>query len=224
MANFAIHKKILEPYCPPFTEIDEWNGRCYVSLVGFLFQDTCVRGLKFPWHSNFEEVNLRFYVRYRVNSDWRRGVVFIKELVPRPMITFIANTLYSENYETRSMDHSFTEENDSLHVQYRWKMNSGWNFLKAATSLAKQSIQEGSEEEFITEHYWGYTKVNSRKTSSYEVRHPKWSIHPVKSFAYQCSIRELYGAQFVDTLQQAPTSVFLADGSEISVMNNSILS
>ena len=224
MVNFAIDKKLLEPYRPAFTEIDEWNGRCYVSLVGFLFTDTRVKGFKFPYHTTFEEVNLRFYVRYKESNEWKRGVVFIKELVPKRVITFIANTLYSENYETRSMDHSFQKQNDMLHVEYRWRVNPEWDFLKVSTSLEKYPIKEGSEEEFITEHYWGYTKVNSRKTSAYEVKHPKWNVHSVKSFAYHCSIRELYGSQFVESLRQEPTSVFLADGSEISVMNNSILS
>lgn len=224
MANFAIDKKLIEPYCPAFTELDEWNGKYYVSLVGFLFKDTRVKGFSFPYHVNFEEVNLRFYVRYKEGNDWKRGVVFIKELVPKAMITFIANTLYSENYETRSMDHSFLTQADSLEVKYLWRVKADWDFLAASASLDKQAIQTGSEEEFITEHYWGYTKVNHRKTSAYEVQHPKWNIHPVKSFAYKCSIRDLYGIQFEETLKQKPTSVFLADGSEISVMNNTLLS
>lgn len=223
MANFVIDKTALEPYCPAFTEIDEWNGRCYVSLVGFLFKDTRVMGIRFPYHTNFEEVNLRFYVRYKQDGEWKRGVVFIKELVPKSMITLIANSLYSENYETRQMKHSYQHYNDLFHVEYQWKVNRDWNFLKVSTSPSKEAISEGSEEQFITEHYWGYTKVTSNRTSAYEVRHPKWNIHPVKYFAYECSIRDLYGEQFVDALTQKPTSVFLADGSEISVMNNSIL-
>jgi hypothetical protein len=122
------------------------------------------------------------------------------------------------------MDHSFVEQKDSIAVKYLWKVRSDWNFLAVNAAIEKQPIQPESEEEFITEHYWGYTKVNRKKTSAYEVRHPKWNIHPVKSFAYKCSICDLYGQQFEETLQRAPTSVFLADGSEISVMNNTILS
>jgi len=220
MANFTVDKSVLFPYCPAHTELDEWNGNHYVSLVGFLFYNTRVKGMALPYHKHFEEVNLRFYVRHKHNGTWRRGVVFIKELVPRPLITFIANTLYNERYETRPMTHTFVSTPQGLQVAYNWKVGREWNHLKALTDIQKVPIAPGSEEEFITEHYWGYTRINDRKTSVYEVQHPQWQIHPVQSFTYYCSVRELYGDTFAECLAQPPTSVFLADGSEIRVMNN----
>ena len=119
MANFTLDPAILKPYVPAFTELDDWNGNYYVSLVGFLFADTKVFGLKFPYHTNFEEVNLRFYVRHKENNEWKRGVVFIKEIVPRSLITLIANTLYGEHYETRSMQHQFAHTPTDLQVAYQ---------------------------------------------------------------------------------------------------------
>ena len=101
MVNYSIDKKILDKYLPPKTEIDLWNDICYVSLVGFMFKNTKVKGLKIPFHTNFEEVNLRFYVRYEDNGEWKRGVVFVKEIVPKPALTFVANTVYKENYENQ---------------------------------------------------------------------------------------------------------------------------
>src|SRR6185503_10721641 len=103
MANYAVDPSALAPYLPYKTEIDLWQGTCYVSLVGFMFVDTAVMGVKIPFHVNFEEVNLRFYVRYRDQGEWKRGVVFIKEIVPRAALAFVANTLYNENYETMPM-------------------------------------------------------------------------------------------------------------------------
>lgn len=238
MANFHVDKKILAPYKPAFTELDDWNGNHYVSLVGFLFKDTAVKGMRIPFHTNFQEVNLRFYVRYKEKGEWRRGVVFIKELVPRFMITFIANTLYHEHYETRRMSHTFSTTSTDLSVEYKWMTGSTvhayakrfggqvreWNYLQASAALHKQAIAVGSEEEFITEHYWGYTRISDSKTSAYEVQHPKWNIHPVRTFDFQCNVREVYGDQFVDPLATTPTSVFLADGSPISVLNKQIIS
>lgn len=220
MANFTVDKSVLQPYRPAHTELDDWNGNCYVSLVGFLFYNTSVKGLALPYHKNFEEVNLRFYVRHKHNGEWRRGVVFIKELVPMPLITLIANTLYNEHYETHPMAHTFVATPQGLQVEYKWKVGREWNYLKAITETHKIPIAEGTEEEFITEHYWGYTRINSRKTSVYEVQHPRWQIHPVRSFAYHCNVKTLYGDAFTECLAQQPTSVFLADGSEIFVMNN----
>lgn len=223
MANFHIDKKMLDPYKPAFTELDDWNGNHYVSLVGFLFKDTALRGLRIPFHTNFEEVNLRFYVRHKEKGEWKRGVVFIKELVPRSMITFIANTLYHEHYETRRMSHTFSTTSNDLSVEYKW-MAGEWNYLRASAELKKESIAVGSEEEFITEHYWGYTRIGDSKTSAYEVQHPKWNIHPVRTFDFQCDVKEVYGDRFVDPLATTPTSVFLADGSPISVLNKQIIS
>lgn len=236
MANFVIEPSVLLPYLPVGTELDEWNGRCYVSLVGFLFADTRLVGIPIPWHRTFEEVNLRFYVRYNAGTSilplWRRGVVFVKEIVPKAAITLVANTLYGEHYATHTMAHTFVETETSLTVEYRWRVQNQWNMLRAEASSTVQAIAEGSEEEFITEHYWGYTQRGKRqdhardfskdssRTSAYEVRHPRWNVHTVQEFSMCCSVQELYGAAFVEALAAKPSSVFLADGSPVSVMPN----
>src|SRR3989344_5216660 len=102
MANYEVPQEILLPYLPKYTELDLFEGKCYVSLVGFLFENTKMLGMKIPFHINFEEINLRFYVKYKSGKEWRRGVVFIKEIVSKPAITFVANTLYNEKYVTLS--------------------------------------------------------------------------------------------------------------------------
>jgi len=57
MANYEVNPAVLGKYLPYKTELDTWNGRHYVSLVGFMFLDTKVLGIKIPFHVNFEEVN-----------------------------------------------------------------------------------------------------------------------------------------------------------------------
>jgi uncharacterized protein YqjF (DUF2071 family) len=121
MANYVVDPALLSAYLPAYTEIDLWNNRCYVSLVGFMFVNTRVLGVKIPFHINFEEVNLRFYVRHQSKGEWKRGVVFIKEIVPRSALTFIANTLYHENYETMPMRHVWEKTIDKLRIAYIWK-------------------------------------------------------------------------------------------------------
>ncbi|GAB3513570.1 DUF2071 domain-containing protein [Emticicia fontis] len=218
MANYVVSPEILKKYLPFKTELDLWNDRCYVSLVGFLFVDTKVLGIKFPFHINFEEVNLRFYVRYNDNGLWKRGVVFIKEIVPKHMITLVANTVYNENYATHACRHEINESDSALFVKYSWKSKSGWNHLQAMASNQSQSILSGSEEEFITEHYWGYARYSDKKTNEYEVTHPRWNVYPVKDYEIQCNFNELYGADFAFLKDTKPTSVLLAEGSEISVL------
>jgi uncharacterized protein len=217
MANYIIDPGVLKPYTPCHTELDELNGNYYVSLVGFLFQNTKLRGISFPFHHTFEEVNLRFYVRYKERNQWKRGVVFMKEIVPRRTITFIANTIYKEKYATHKMGHAWSEIENQLNIEYRWKVDSEWNYIKAISEKEPVDIKENSEEEFITEHYWGYTHVSETCTGVYEVQHPKWRVHPVKWYDVKCNTEKLYGKDFVSALNQKPQSVFLAEGSPIKV-------
>ncbi|RPE12363.1 DUF2071 domain-containing protein [Chitinophaga lutea] len=219
MANFETDPSLLKPYVPRGTELDDWNGRHYVSLVGFLFANTRVKGIAVPFHKTFEEVNLRFYVRYKHPEGWRRGVVFVRELVPLPMITFVANTLYGEKYATCNMRHSWEPQPAArLKVRYEWESGRGWNHLEAIADKTPVTIAEGTKEHFITEHYWGYTQLDAHRTSEYQVTHPSWRVHPVHDFSYQCDTAGIYGEQFVSTLDQSPASVFLAEGSGIAVM------
>lgn len=218
MANYAIEPAVLKPYVPCYTELDTYNNIHYVSLVGFLFTNTKVGGIRFPFHTTFEEVNLRFYVRYKESGAWKRGVVFMKEIVPRRMITFVANTLYKEKYATHPMKHVWELNGDNLKVEYYWKVGQDWNFLKAVAAKNPSPLIEGSEEAFITEHYWGYTHVNKTCTGVYEVAHPAWNIHTVKDYSIQCDTAALYGQPFVEALAAPPRSVFLAEGSPIKVL------
>ena len=220
MINYAIDPEILKPYIPFNTELDIWQGTCYVSLIGFMFVDTKMLRLRIPFHINFEEINLRFYVKHKATDGYKRGVVFIKEIVPRPALTMVANLLYNENYETLKTSHSWKEEGDTLTVQYGWKKGE-WNTITAVASKVPIDIAPDSEEEFITEHFWGYTKISDSVTSEYEVAHPRWQIYPVISYDVNVDFKKVYGANFAFLQDQKPTSVYLAEGSEILVKQGS---
>lgn len=222
MANYAVDPPILEKYLPYQTEIDLWNNTCYISLVGFMFRNTRVKGWKIPFHIHFEEVNLRFYVRYRDGNDWKRGVVFIREIVPKPALTWVANTIYKENYETMPMRHSWAFSGDELAVEYQWKKKR-WHSLRVTASHQAIPIGEDTEEEFITEHYWGYTRISDRKTSEYGVEHPRWDVYPVRSYEMDVDFARVYGPEFGFLQAEIPKSVFLAEGSEIQVKEGRIL-
>ncbi|MFZ1808711.1 MAG: DUF2071 domain-containing protein [Cyclobacteriaceae bacterium] len=216
MANYAVDPQLLSPYLPYKTELDLWKGTCYVSLVGFMFLNTRLKGIKIPFHTHFEEVNLRFYVRFKDKDQWKRGVVFIKEIVPRPALTWVANTIYKENYETMPMEHNWEIAEDTLEVEYRWKKKR-WNSFRIQTSSKPEPIVVGSEEEFITEHYWGYARINSQRTTEYEVVHPRWEVYPTIDYKTDVDFEGTYGSAFKFLNHLQPTSVFLAEGSEIAV-------
>ena len=213
MLNYEIDPKILAPFVPAGTELDFWNGKAFVSMVGFLFQNTRILGIPIPFHRNFEEVNLRFYVRRKAEDGWRRAVVFIKELVPRSAIAFTARAFYNEPYIALPMSHQI----EAKSAAYFWKFKGKENFLKVAFQGEVQPLLEGSEEEFITEHYWGYTAQREGSTLEYRVEHPRWRVWNTETAELHCDVAGLYGKQFCNALSQTPLSAFLAQGSEVKV-------
>jgi len=217
MANYAVAEELLQPYLPAGTELDKYAGCCYVSLVGFLFQNTRLRSIPIPFHRTFEEVNLRFYVRHiKSNGELRRGVVFISELVPRFALSFVANTIYGENYATVPLRHHWEQNGEQRSVRYQWRYKSRWNELQVKAAARPQPIGADSAEEFFTEHYWGYTKRGVR-TSEYQVLHPRWSIYPILEHSIDVNFSALYGSEFADLEGREPESILLAEGSEIEV-------
>lgn len=217
--NFTVDPSVLAPYLPHGTEIDYWNGKIFISIVGFHFVDTKVKGLSIPFHKNFEEVNLRFYVRRKENQEWKRGVVFIKEIVPKPAIAFIAKMFYNENYVSMRTKHSIdiADESTSRHVRYEWYYKGRWNSLSMIPIGSKQPLEENSEEAFITEHYWGYSQQKNGKTIEYQVEHPRWNIWQVSNTTMDIDAGAIYGKGFERTLSQEPSSAFLTEGSAVTV-------
>lgn len=221
MLNYTVDPNILTSLVPPGTEIDYENGETFVSVVGFLFLDTRLLGLPIPLHRDFEEVNLRFYVRKKSADTWRRGVGFVRELVPRRAIALVARAFYGERYLALPMKHDIKDVDGAVQVEYSWRRGHKWESLKMTANGAPQSISAGSHAEFITEHYWGYTCIRAG-CSQYRVEHPRWKIWNAETFALRADVAALYGERFAETLNQPPRSAFIADGSPIEVQKRTI--
>lgn len=216
--NYCVSPDLLRPFVPTGTELDEWRGNLYVSVVGFRFVSTRVLGISIPGHRNFEEVNLRFYVRRAAPDGWRRGVVFIRELVPRRAIAWVARAMYNEPYRALPMRHDLSRgPGESVRLKYEWNQDGRWDGLSLVTAGPSTRIMPGSEQEFITEHFWGYTRQRNGTTVEYNVRHPAWCVADAKSAELRANVASLYGQQFVTALSGMPASAFLADGSDVVV-------
>lgn len=214
MQNFEVDPALLEPLVPAGTLLDAWRGRTLASIVGFRFLDTRVRGVKIPFHSDFDEVNLRFYVRREVGGEVRRAVVFIKEIVPRRAIAWVANTIYGEKYVALPMRHEVALPGTT---SYSWRHRGRWERLAATTVGAPCAAQPGSEEEFITEHYWGYAAQRDGGTVEYQVEHPRWNVWRAATSELDVDVAALYGERFAPFLRGAPSSTLVADGSDVIV-------
>jgi uncharacterized protein len=218
MLNYRVPRAMLEPLVPVGTELDLFDGAAYVSVVGFLFERTRILGIAVPLHGNFEEVNLRFYVRRTVAGEIRRGVVFIRELVPRRAIALTATALYNEPYRAVPMRHVVSHDADSLSgIEYAWSTEGQWTTLRATVAGAPRELVRGSEEEFITEHYWGYTKQRDGGTIEYRVDHPAWRVWSARSGSLTGNTAAVYGEAFAAALAAPPHSTFVADGSAVTV-------
>lgn len=217
MINFEVDPAILSTFLPPATELDTYNNKTIVSVVGFMFNDSKVFGIKWPFHSSFEEVNLRFYVKHFDGITFKRGVVFVSEIVPRFVIAKMANILYREHYTAKRMKHKIIVNQNEIIIDYKWKHRNNWNSINITADLSLRSIAPGSEEEFIFEHYWGYNKYNATTTIEYGVEHDMWQVHNIKDWKLNCDVASLYGKEFVPYLSAKPSSVFLAKGSEVVI-------
>jgi uncharacterized protein len=225
MAQYDVKPKLLMPYLPKGVEFDLYEGRCYVSLVAFLFDRVRLKGLPIPFHTRFEEINLRFYVR-RTEPDgtYKRGVVFIREFVPRRAIAYVAKHLYEEPYAAIPTNHRIRLSSESLTVGYGWDLGGRSHSLSVEAAPIPHHILANSEEDFITEHYWGYTKRSDGTTSAYQVEHPSWQTYKPRSYEIAVDFGLLYGQSFAFLTDQWVSSVLLAEGSAVSVHSGSRLS
>ena len=217
MANYEIDSNCLLPYLPKGVELDYFQGKTYVSLVGFLFQDTSIFNIPIPLLGTFEEVNLRFYVVRKIGNELRRGVVFINETVPNKIVAKIANKLYKEHYTAVPTKHKWIVNENEKEILYQIKVKSLWNTIKVVASAQKIKLENDSIEEFILEHYFGYTKVDESESIEYKINHPRWDIYPIHNYIIDFDFAAFYGENFNQLNNVKPSSVILAEGSDISV-------
>ncbi len=218
MLNYEVGAEVLRRYVPKGVELDAFEGKTYVSVVGFQFLGTRLGGrVAIPWHSNFDEVNLRFYVRRVVDGEVRRGVVFVAEIVPRRAIAVVARVAYNENYFCYPMSHEFSVDGERRGFRYAWKKRGRNYAIEARTSGEAKALESGSMEQFITEHYWGYAKQRDGGTVEYRVEHEPWRVWNADEASLDGDVKALYGAEFEHALSGRPQSALGADGSEVRV-------
>jgi uncharacterized protein YqjF (DUF2071 family) len=216
MVNYSIDPQLLKPFIPFGTTINFWKNNCYVTLAGFMFCNIRAKHIMIPFNTSTEKINLRFYVLPLQAAQQERGVVFIKEIVSKPILAWGANLFYKERYSVMPVKHRWGKIEGKQHVLYRWKYHQ-WNTLKLSTYLHPIDLIPETEEEFICLQPRGYTKVNETKTYRYEVLHPSWQIYPVTNYDLNVDFKGLYGDAFAFLKYQKPSSVILAEGSKVSI-------
>lgn len=217
MANYSVSPELLKPYLPHGVELDFHNNKTYVSLVGFIFRNTNLFHIPIPFLGTFEEINFRFYVKRFDGDSIKRGVVFINETVPYKLVAWLANKLYKEHYIAIPTKNKIEIDNKHKSIIYEWKINNTWNNISVNTEKGKKPILPESIEEFIFEHYYGYTKLDNLLSQEYKVNHPRWMVNDVINYSIDCDFKSMYGENFTFLANQQPDSVIVAEGSAVTV-------
>jgi uncharacterized protein YqjF (DUF2071 family) len=218
MLNYAVDPELLRDYVPRGTQLDSFEGKTYVSLVGFRFLRTRLFGfIPVPFHTDFDEVNLRFYVRRRAGEENRRGVVFVSEVVPKRAVSLLARLAYGENYRRHPMRHRIEKSGTKTTAEYEWQVGREWCRLYARVSGEAARPPEGSLEQFITEHYWGYAAQRSGGSAEYRVSHIPWRVWSSTDAGFEGDAIAAYGAALGRVFQRSPNSAFVAEGSPVRV-------
>lgn len=222
MMNYEVDPGVLQGFVPAGTELECWHGKHFLSLVGFRFLKTRVLGIGVPFHCNFDEVNLRIYVQRRNGGEFRQGVAFIREIAPRRAIATVARVFYNEQYVSLPMSHRVELRTDGgAEVEYRWRTQAGWNAISLSANGEPQLPAEGSEEQFIAEHYWGYSRQRDGGSVEYRVDHPSWRVWRGRDARFEGNVEDLYGHDLAQALTRRPSSAFLAEGSAVTVYHGS---
>jgi uncharacterized protein YqjF (DUF2071 family) len=221
MLNYRVSPQLLAPLVPAGTEIDLWGRDTFISVLAFRFSKVRMMGIPIPFHTDFDEVNLRFYVSRPLGGQLRRGVVFVKEIVPRSAVALTARAMYNEPYSVMEMKHRVPDvtrvAETPPEVEYAFRQPSRWSRITITPKGSPRRIPEASEQEFLSVRHWGYTRQRDGGTVEYRVEHPRWSFWDTSAAALDADLLPLYGDRFVDILNRPADSAYLLDGSPVSV-------
>jgi len=201
--------KLLPPGCVPDTK----DGEAFVSLVAFDFMNTRVAGIRWPGFVDFPEVNLRYYVR----RGEKRGVAFVRELVPQALVAWAARALYNEPYSAAGMESHVTHDDDAIRVHHRFDFGGTKHEIEVVGVPTPRKPEPGSTEHFFKEHDHGFGTDRRGRRVEYRVHHPTWRVYDVVDHRLDVDFGAAYGKSWASLSDSEPSSVVLAEGSVVAV-------
>lgn len=220
MLNYEVAPELLAPHVPKGTRLDFFEGKTYVSLVGFWFCETKLFGkIPAPFHREFPQINLRFYVRRTTDTDDRPGVVFIAEIVQKRMIALVAHAAYGERYLCRPVKIRNILESGKRVLEYGWRSGNSWCNLTAQGIGNACNPSPATLEHFLVDRYWGYTAQPNGGCIEFNVVHPVWKISRCNDATFLGDPTPEYGPEMARVLRGKPSAAFVVDGSAVTVCN-----
>lgn len=208
MSTFEVEKTILEPYLPKGTEIDFFNGKALISIVAFTFSEVKFFGVKIPFHQKFGQINFRFYVKSKITGT--KGVVFIKEFAPKPLIAYVANIFYNEPYYYKNVKYNKLVKNNGVQIQYSYKQLK----VCADSNNKIQNLKENTLEHFIVDRYVAFIKSKKNKTFQYKILHKPWKLFETSYHHFDKDLLKLMPNELKNLKH---ISTLFVDGSAVEV-------
>lgn len=208
VSTFEIDKETLEPYLPKDTEIDFFKGKALMSMVAFTFSNVRFFGIKVPFHQRFGQINFRFYVKSKI--DGTKGVVFIKEFAPKPLIATIANIFYNEPYFYKKIVLTKTTNTNNSLINYTYKNLK----IEAIAKHQTNKLKQNSIEHFVVDRYIAFIKSHDKKTIQYKINHRPWDLYKSKSITINENALSLLPCKFKNAKHICSCFV---DGSYVTV-------
>lgn len=223
VATYEADKNMLNEFLPCKTELNDWNGKYLLSIVGFMFSEPSILGIRTPFFLRFPEINLRFYVKCKIKNEWRTGVVFIKEICPSLLIGVTAKLLYHENFISVPMQHQHNCAELGTFTRYSWKNKNRWNYLELKSAVNPVTVYNNTVESFICNQYNAFTKLDARKTLHFEINHRPWHIYPAINFSKEIDADIFRVKELSQVFDANPIATFLMDGSFTEVSKPKLL-
>jgi uncharacterized protein YqjF (DUF2071 family) len=211
--TYEVPPALLEPHLPAGLELDRRGGAAFASIVAFDFLDARMWGVAWPGFRTFPDINLRFYVR----RGEQRGVVFIREFVPRPAVAWLARAVYNEPFLIAPIESGVLDEASAIVTVRRLRWHGRSHAIEVTGNRPGRRPAEDSQEHLFKERKWGFGRDRRGRTTVYEVRHPVWEIYPVRSWSLDLDWAHVYGEPWGFLSSEKPASVILAAGSAVSV-------
>ena len=215
-ATWAVHPSLLAPMVPARAILDLWNGDALLSLVGMRAVNVRVSGLPVPLHQDFDQISMRFCVRREVAGETRRGLVFVKQIVPSASMTLVDRLLYHANYVNAPTRHDI-EPGEQGWTSYEWLVGERWNRFSAVRAGAAVAPAEQSIEEFISHRPWAYSRQADGSTLESCAEHPRWEVWPAQEMLLDCDVAPLFGVEYVPVFASQPIATFVAVGSTVAL-------
>jgi uncharacterized protein YqjF (DUF2071 family) len=209
--TFSVPRQLVESTLPPGVSCQLRGEAALLSLVSLDFQNTRVWGIPWPGLRNFTGINLRTYA---VEGE-RAGVVFVREFVSSKLIALAAKRLYGEPFESVPIRSCVTEEAERIRIERRFQRGGKDHVLYAVAAKASVSLPSDDEAHFFKERYWGFGRSHWGESTSYQLEHPIWRVHPIESWHLDIDWRKAYGETWSFLQNAQPLSVVVADGSPV---------